>query len=286
MSESTHNDAPAAEIYERPDDYDLEHEGDDSDARFYGRLLRRLHPARVLEFGCGSGRITLALAAALPNAEIVGVDASRPMLERAARGLAPRTPRDRDRISYLEGDMREWTSPSAAFDVVVIAGRSASHLLTLDDRLRTWHNAFRLLRPGGAFILDVAMPDLATLAESQRVWPRAQVEFDSYTSNGSNDGPRLLRCTATSYQPHEQRADVRFFYDRFTQQDADRFVGDFQSHIYFPSELELLFTVGGFTSAQRYGDYSFGAFARTSPYLITIAFRPEHAAARRDALPA
>ena len=184
MSESTHNDAPAAEIYERPDDYDLEHEGDDSDARFYGRLLRRLHPARVLEFGCDSGRITLALAAALPNAEIVGVDASRPMLERAARGLAPRTPRDRDRITYLEGDMREWTSPSAAFDVVVIAGRSASHLLTLDDRLRTWHNAFRLLRPGGAFILDVAMPDLATLAESQRVWPRAQVEFDSDTSNG------------------------------------------------------------------------------------------------------
>ena len=57
-------------IYQRPEDYDLEHEGQAEDARFYGHLLRRLHPTRILELACGSGRVTAALAAALPHAEM------------------------------------------------------------------------------------------------------------------------------------------------------------------------------------------------------------------------
>ena len=36
-------------IYERPRDYDLEHEGDEDDIRFYLELIRRLQPERVLE---------------------------------------------------------------------------------------------------------------------------------------------------------------------------------------------------------------------------------------------
>jgi ubiquinone/menaquinone biosynthesis C-methylase UbiE len=49
-------------IYERPRDYDLEHEGDDEDIRFYLNLIERLQPRRVLELACGSGRITIPWA--------------------------------------------------------------------------------------------------------------------------------------------------------------------------------------------------------------------------------
>lgn len=269
----------STEIYDRPTDYDLEHAGDDGDARFYARLLRRLHPARVLEFGCGSGRITTALAAGLPNAEIIGVDTSTPMLELAATHLAAR-PRDHAaRVTYLEGDMRDWPGRGGPFDVVLIAGRSVSHLLTLDDRRSTWLNAFRLLRPGGSFVLDVATPDLAMLAESQRVWPRAhlQLDVDATHDQGAGTGPRLLGCTATAYEPLAQRADVRYFFDRISEHDTGRFVSDFASHIYFPSELELLFVTSGFEILQRYGDYTFAPYGRTSPYLISVAGRPDTA---------
>ena len=34
-------------IYERPSDYDLEHQGDDEDVEFYLRLLDRWRPRRV-----------------------------------------------------------------------------------------------------------------------------------------------------------------------------------------------------------------------------------------------
>jgi len=165
----------------------------------------------------------------------------------------------RESVSFVKGDMRDWPGSGDAFDAVVIACCSASHLLTLDDRRRTWATAFRLLRPGGVFVLDVRVPDLATLAESQRLRPRAFVDLDiDATRIGLGDEARLLRCTATTYKPHLQRADVRLIYDRFDQSAlAERLVADFASHVYFPAEVELLFVSAGFEIAQQYGDYRF-----------------------------
>src|SRR5690606_26255636 len=99
-------------IYRRPDDYDLEHEDDDRDVQFYCELLRRLAPCRALELGCGSGRLTIALAELAPSIDslIVGIDLEAAMLERArqkADGLAPAA---KERLTLLEGDMRTWTA--------------------------------------------------------------------------------------------------------------------------------------------------------------------------------
>jgi hypothetical protein len=76
--------------------------------------------------------------------------------------------------------------------------------------------AWRLLRPGGAFLVDVRSPDLATLSESQRVKPRAFVDLDiDATRQSLGDEARLLRCAATTYELHLQLANVRLLYDRF-----------------------------------------------------------------------
>ena len=92
---------------------------------------------------------------------------------------------------------------------------------------------------------------------------------------------RLLRCTATTYDPHLQRADVRLIYDRFDQRAlAERLVADFASHVYFPAELELLFVSAGFEIAQQYGDYRFVAHDRTSQFVVTVARHAIQRAAR------
>ena len=41
---------------------DLEHLGDSDDIDFYVSLARKLKPRKILELGCGTGRITLPLA--------------------------------------------------------------------------------------------------------------------------------------------------------------------------------------------------------------------------------
>ena len=219
--------ATRSDIFARPDVYDMEYEGaDNQDAHFIARLLARIRPHRVLELACGSGRVTFAMAAALPMAEIVGVDTSIDMLRQAATARDAADPLVRQRVSLVVGDMRDWSGTGDAFDAVVIPCCSVSHLVTLDDRLRTWATAFRLVRPGGVFILDVRVPDLATLAEAQRVRPRAFVDLDiDATRRTIGEDARLLRCTATTYEPHLQRADVRMIYDRFDERAlAERLV--------------------------------------------------------------
>jgi len=255
----------------------MEYEGaSNQDAHFFARLLARVRPRRVLELACGSGRVTCTLAAVLPNAEIVGVDSSIEMLGEAAAAREATEPEIRRRVSFVKGDMRDWPGSGDPFDAVVIARCSVSHLLTLDDRRRTWATAFRLLRPGGVFILDVRVPDLATLAESQRVRPRAFLDLDiDATRRHLGEEARLLRCSATTYEPHLQRADVRLIYDRFDQRAlAERVVADFANHVYFPAELELLFVSAGFKIVHQYGDYRFVPRDRTSQYVVTIARRP------------
>ena len=88
----------------------------------------------------------------------------------------------------------------------------------------------------------------------------------------------MLRSTATTYEPHLQRADVRQLYDRFEQGAlAERLVADFASHIYFPAELELLFLSAGFEIVRQFGDYRYAPVDRISAYVVTVARRPRHA---------
>src|SRR5262245_40263788 len=272
-----------SDIYARPDLYAMEYAGAaNEDVQFLARLLARFRPRRVLELACGSGRVTFPLAAALPRAEIVGVDSSIEMLGKAAEARSGTQSSVRPRSSFVKGEMRDWPGSGDAFDAVVIACCSVSHLLTLDDRRRTWSTAFRLLRPRGVFVLDVRVPDLATLAESQRVRPRAFVDLDiDATRRSLGEEARLLRCSATTYEPHLQRADVRLIYDRFDQRAlAERVVADFASHVYFPAELELLFVSAGFRIVQQYGDYRFVPQDRTSQYVVTVGRRPGPSARR------
>jgi trans-aconitate methyltransferase len=260
-------------IYQRPDDYDLEHEGDVRDVRFYSALARRLQPSRVLELACGTARVTCALARTLPDAQIVGLDSSPEMLARGRQRIQSAPAELRGRVLLIEGDMRYWRS-ELAFDLVVVPCGSVAHLVTMADRLRTWSNVYTLLRAGGSFAVDVRMPDLATLADSQRLPPRAPLLMD-VDGFGRPHGRRLLRCTATMYEPHEQSAHIRYFYDRLDREDTlERFVSDEHSHVYFPSEVELLFAVTGFTAIERYGDYDFSPLGPASSVLITVAQRP------------
>src|SRR5262245_50605113 len=99
----THGSA-RSDIYARPDLYDMEYEGaSNQDARFFARVLARMRPRRVLELACGSGRVTFTLAAALPKAEIVGVDSSIEMLGQAAASRDAAESTVRERVSFVKG---------------------------------------------------------------------------------------------------------------------------------------------------------------------------------------
>src|SRR5271165_59691 len=73
-------------------------------ARWGAALLDRLPlvgDERVLDAGCGSGRVTEALIERLPRGHVVALDASGQMLEAARSRLA----RFGDRVSFVQADL-------------------------------------------------------------------------------------------------------------------------------------------------------------------------------------
>src|SRR6476469_8899711 len=90
----------------------------DHRSRPFGDLMARVGattPRLVVDLGCGSGPLTLALAERWPGARVVGVDHSPQMLS-AARSLDVG-----DRVEWVESDVAQWdpTSLGGLPDVIV-----------------------------------------------------------------------------------------------------------------------------------------------------------------------
>ncbi|MFE0804528.1 methyltransferase domain-containing protein [Streptomyces sp. NPDC058812] len=96
---------------------------------------------RVLDLGCGTGASTAALAAAFPAAEIVGVDASAGMLDRARAKHWP----SRVRFVHAPAEELHRAEVHGPFDAV-LAAYLFRNVTDPDAVLRTVH---RLLAPGG-----------------------------------------------------------------------------------------------------------------------------------------
>ena len=256
-------------IYARPRDYDLEHEGDDEDVRFYVELVRRLQPRRVLELAAGSGRVTIPLAneASVRGFEVVGLEISEPMLAEAERKRAELPEAAQRCLTFVQGDLLRWKAPDP-FDLIITPCSSLAHLLSLDDQIAAWTRAYDNLAAGGRFVVDLVMPNLLAYADSMQTPPRAVLEIDIDTEDPQN-GDRLLRYKTTRYIPHEQRAEIRFLYDKLSgNATVDRYVSDFDSHVYYPREVELLFRLTGFDVESRYGDYQMRRLRQRSRAMI------------------
>ena len=127
----------------------------DWDARSYDRVadpqtrwgtvvLDRLPLAgdeRVLDAGCGTGRVTELLAERLPNGRVVALDGSASMVE-AARG---RLARFGDRISYVVADLGQPLPIDGQVDAVL----STATFHWIPDHDALFANLAAVTKPGG-----------------------------------------------------------------------------------------------------------------------------------------
>ena len=262
-------------IYQRPGDYDLEHVGDTDDIDFFVALVTRLQPRRVLELACGNGRVTLPLAraGAAHGFSVAGLELVPEMVRAAGERAEQADPAVRDRMTLIEGDMRAWRSEEP-FDVIVTPCSSMCHLLTLEDQLAAWRSAYENLRPGGRFVVDIVMADLGVYADSFRTPAREILEIDLDTYDAASH-TRLLRYKTTRYLADEQRARIRFLYDKYVGEgQPERSISDFESHVYYPRELQLLFVHTGFQIERIYGDYRGRPPGPDSKQMIVSGVKP------------
>jgi SAM-dependent methyltransferase len=113
-------------------------------------------PQRVLELGCGTGRVALALAAR--GHQVVGVDISEAML-RIAQAKRMRAPAAQGRnVQFLLHDMLTLKLP-LRFHAVICPYYAFNHLDGRPRRAQAVAAMARHLAPGGVAIIHAASPE-------------------------------------------------------------------------------------------------------------------------------
>lgn len=100
-------------------------------------------PRRVVDLGCGAGNVTTILRQRFPDAEVIGIDGSATMLEKA-RATAP------DCV-FAQADIPTW-QPSTAPELIY----SNAALQWVGEHAALYPRLVSLLAPGG--VLAVQMP--------------------------------------------------------------------------------------------------------------------------------
>lgn len=124
-------------------------------------VLARIQPGeRVLDVGCGTGKLTISAKQKVPGAEVIGTDAAVEMIERA-RHLAAKAGVD---IDFRAGLGEALRFEDDSFDVVLSA--FTVHHLPGDLKNRAFAEMLRVLKPGGRLMLVEFEPPKSWLART------------------------------------------------------------------------------------------------------------------------
>jgi ubiquinone/menaquinone biosynthesis C-methylase UbiE len=159
----------------------------------FWRRLAATADGRVLELGCGTGRVSLPLARA--GVRLVGVDRSAAMLERA-RDRSSRAPRDAP-PQFVRADIRTLPFRDAGFSMVIAPYGILQSLLSDRDLGGTLEAVARVLRPGGLFGIDL-VPDVPRWREyTNRVQLRGRAAGGAHLTlvESVRQDPRRRRTT-------------------------------------------------------------------------------------------
>jgi len=221
---------------------------------------------RVLEVGCGTGRVLIPIAKA--GVEISGLDVSGRMLSVCRERLNDEPGDVQSRVELVQADMRSFDL-GKTFALATVPFRPFLHLLTVADQLACLSCIWRHLVSDGRLILDLFNPSLDILAA-----PNAGEEHSPEEEFVMPDGRRVVRWhRVVRSNRFDQVNDYELVY-YVTHPDGrvERLVHGFPLRYIFRFEAEHLLTRAGFAVEQLYAGYDKTPYGSTYPgELIFVA---------------
>jgi len=248
--------------------YDLSPENPD-DVPFYQQRIPSPQ-ARVLELGCGTGRVLVPLAEKCSR--ILGVDISEAMLAVCRRKLAEKHPL-LPGAEVRQGDITD-IELGEEFDLIIAPFRVFQTLET-DREVSGYFTTVREhLSSGGTAILTVGRPSLDAVrmrsewvTDHQRF--RWEVPFEGGRVTLHDRRPRMDREKLVLYPELVYR---RYEEDRL----VDEAVLEIALRCYYPEELLSLIADQGFLIVNRWGGYAGEPYGEGPELIVEFARSAQH----------
>ncbi|MCG7855885.1 class I SAM-dependent methyltransferase [Flavihumibacter sediminis] len=114
---------------------------------FLVRSISNKHHEQILDIGTGTGTLAIMLKKAYPSAKVAGLDGDTKILA-IAEAKAQQSNND---VELIKGMSYDLPFPDNHFDVVTSS--LMIHHLTDEDKVRTFKEVLRVLKPGGEFCI-------------------------------------------------------------------------------------------------------------------------------------
>ncbi|WP_454048665.1 methyltransferase domain-containing protein [Cellulomonas sp. Marseille-Q8402] len=206
-------------------------------------LAARAAGGAALELAVGTGRVALALSRR--GVPVHGVELSPAMAAQLAAKPGS------ERVPVTLGDMASATVPGR-FRLVYLVYNGITNLLTQHAQVACFRNAARHLEPGGAFVLEVFVPQLRRLPPGEVAIP-----FDV-----SDDHLGFDR-----YDVVEQQL-VSHHYG--TAPDGTVTTGRSPHRYVWPAELDLMARLAGMTPTERWAGFDETPFTAESTSHVSV----------------
>lgn len=226
--------------------YDLELGDFREDLAFYRKHLPAA-PCTILELGCGTGRVSRALAA--DGYSLTGIDLSFPML--AAAGFAATTPAPH--YACMNMTALAFRTTFAA----IIAPYNTLNLLTEPEALHACLNqTHHLLAEDGIFLLQLYIPD----QELRALDGKKRFQFQIFECP---DGSKVIKEILKSITPGSNLIEITERYHLRFRKDLPNEDWEYTYQIlgYGFEQWRKIFTDHGFHLNAAYGGYDFPPFA-------------------------
>ena len=201
---------------------------------------------RALELGIGTGRIALPLAAR--GVPVHGIDLSRAMLDRL------RAKPGADAIGLTRGDFAT-TKVDGTFSLAYLLFNTIMNLTTQQAQVDCFRNVAAHLRPGGCFVIDVAVPELRRLPAGQTMVPfrvgPTDWAFDRYDVATQAMSSNYLEIV-------DGRGEYRSIPFRYV----------------WPAELDLMARLAGLRLRERWDGWTRAPFTNESAQHVSVWEKP------------